>query len=261
MNSTMIKSGNKNYLLDFSNNRITFADNRFYRHDNGNYYPSSTTLLDAYPKSAGFYEWLKKAGEDSDNIRDEAGRRGSVVHDLTERYDRGEEVNLMNEYGDVSIKMSEWGMFERYVEFRSHFKTEVVHSEMNMVSAALQFGGTLDRVMIVDGVKLLIDIKTSNAIYNHYWLQLASYAKLYEENVGNDLEGVAILWLNARTKTDGKAGSYQGKGWQLLPCYDQKEIDRYWRLFQSTQRLWIEENSGMQPRKTEYKLSHKFKQQ
>jgi hypothetical protein len=252
------KIANKNYRLDLANNRITFLDNRFYFHENGNYYPSSTTILDAYPKSAGFYEWLKRAGDDADSIRDEAGRKGSVVHDLTEKYDDGLEVNLLNEYGDVNIRMSEWNMLEKYVEFRNRFKTEVIHSELNMVSAALQYGGTLDRVMMVEGRKLLVDIKTSNAIYNHYWLQLASYARLYAEQFDSDLEGVAILWLNAKTKTDGKSGTWQGKGWQLIVEQDQKEIDRYWKLFQATQRLWIEENGSAQPKKMEYKLSHKF---
>lgn len=253
------KVNNKNYRLDLSNNRVTFLDNRFYYHENGNYYPSSTTILDAYPKSAGFYEWLKRAGEDADTIRDDAGRRGSNVHHLTEKYDNGEEVNLLNEYGDVSISMGEWAQFERYVEFRNRFKTEIIHSELNLVSAQLQFGGTLDRIITLDGKKLLIDIKTSNAIYNHYYLQLASYAKLYEEHFQPDIEGVAILWLNAKTKTDGKAGTCQGKGWQLIIQDDQKEIDRYWKLFQATQRLWMAENGGMMPRRTEYKLSHKFK--
>jgi hypothetical protein len=259
MMTTVITSANKNYRLDLTNNRITFLDNRFYTHENGSYYPSSTTILDAYPKNAGFYEWLKKAGEDSDSIRDEAGRRGSVVHNLTEMYDLGVEVNLLDDNGNISVKMFEWSLFERYIEFRKRFNVEILHTELNLVSDRLQFGGTLDRIVNINGKKILLDIKTSNAIYNHYWLQVASYAKLYEELVESNIEGVAILWLNAKTKTDGKAGSCQGKGWQLITCEDQKEIDQYWKLFQATQRLWVAENGSMQPKQLSYQLSHKIK--
>lgn len=62
-------------FIKITKDRIEFLDSRFYQHANGNFYPSVTTILDAYPKSAAFYEWLKKAGEDADEIRDEAGRK------------------------------------------------------------------------------------------------------------------------------------------------------------------------------------------
>jgi len=82
-----------------------------------NYLPSVTTILEAYPKDASYFKWLKDVGSDADAIRDEAGRRGSVVHELTERYDCNEEITLINDYGTPQYKMLEWSMFERYVEF------------------------------------------------------------------------------------------------------------------------------------------------
>lgn len=251
------KINNKNYRLDLSNNRISFLDSRFYYHEAGKYYPSVTTILEAYPRNAGFYDWLKRAGENADEIRDEAGRRGSIVHNLTEMYDRGEEVNLLGPTGDISVKLSEWSFFSRYVEFRNRFPFAIEHMELNMVSDKLQFGGTLDRVINLNGKRILFDIKTSNSLYNHFWLQMAAYARLFEEEQ-TPVDAIAILWLNAKTRTDGKNGAMQGQGWQLIIESDQKAVDKYWKLFIATMKLWMEENAGMQPRQIQYQLKHKL---
>ena len=195
-------------------------------------------------------------GEDADSIRDEAGRRGSVVHNLTERYDNGEEVALINDYGIIDYKLNEWAMFERYVDFRTRFPAEIFHTEFNLINEKLGFAGTLDRVMNVDGKTLLVDIKTSNAIYPSYWLQLAAYEQLLIKYHGyNTLDGVAILWLNAKTRTEGKKGAIQGAGWQLVV---KEETDKDWELFQATHKLWLAENEGMKPKQLTYQIKHKL---
>ncbi len=57
----------KNFKIE--GNQITFEDARFY-YLNGNFYPSVTTILSAYPRDAHFYKWLKEVGNDADTIRD-----------------------------------------------------------------------------------------------------------------------------------------------------------------------------------------------
>ncbi len=243
-----------NYTIN--NNQLTFLDTRYYKCGEDGYVPSVTTILEAYPKGAQYYEWLKKHGEDADNIRDEAGRRGSVVHNLTERYDAGEEVSLINEHGVIDFKISEWAMFERYVDFRNRFPAEIFYTEKNIISEKLGFAGTLDRVMNIEGYTLLVDIKTSGAIYNSYWLQLAAYEQLLlEEHGHNILDGVAVLWLNAKTRTEGKKGQVQGVGWQLVV---KEDTDKDWELFQATHKLWLAENEGMKPKQLTYQIKHKL---
>ncbi len=249
------KINNKNYLLDLTGKQLTFLDTRFYLSPKGNYLPSVTTVLEAYPKSAAFYDWLKKNGEDADEIRDEAGRRGSVVHGLTERYDNGEEVSLMDENGYIAYKLGDWAMFEKYVQFRTRFPFEVEFVEMNIVSDVLGIGGTIDRVINFEGKKILVDIKTSNTIYPSYWLQLAAYERMLFTEAGIRVDDVAILWLNAKTKTDGKKGTYQGNGYQML--FRGTDSAKDWRLFQATLSLWNAENEGSKPREMSYSLSHK----
>lgn len=241
-----------NYQL--KGNQITFNDNRFYNLGD-EFYPSVTTILQAYPKDAGFYKWLKEVGNDADAIRDAAGDRGSTVHKLTEQYDDGLEVSLINEDGRLNFSMQEWAMFERYVNFRQRFPLEIQASEMTLISQKFQEAGTLDRYIILNGKRMIIDIKTSNALYDHYWLQLAAYKRMFEDISGQSVDAVGILWLNAKTRTEGSKGQIQGEGWQLLIREDTaRDLD----LYEATKKLWLAQNEGMKPRQVSYTLTHKL---
>lgn len=246
----------KQYKMDLDKNRIEFTDHRFYLSGNGMYIPSVTTILEAYPKGAEYYAWLKRVGEDADTIRDEAGRRGSIVHDLTEKYDNMEEVSFVNANG-LKYKMLEWAMFERYVEFSNNFQHEIIMMESHMISEQLGFAGTVDRVIDMNGNRMLMDIKTSNAVHDSYWLQLAAYHRLLME-YGQEVDSVGILWLNAKTRTAGKSGAIQGVGWQLVTKRID-EVEKDWKLFQATYDLWKHVNETMKPKNISYQLTHKKK--
>jgi len=243
----------EHFKIDELNNRIELLDNRFYELD-GHLYPSVTTILDAYPKGPAFFEWLKVAGEKADEIRDQFGKRGSVVHNLTELYDRGHQVSLMFD-GKPQYTSMEWNMFERHIEFCERFKPEIAGIELNYASHDLKFGGTLDRIIKINGKITLIDIKTSNYLHNHFWLQMAAYVKLFEENNPDfKVEQIGILWLNAKTRSDGKKDTIQGTGWQLK--FPEKSIADYWELFQAVHKLWNIEFGSLKPRNTIYQLNH-----
>jgi hypothetical protein len=242
------------FIIDLQARQLTMLDARFYYDTNGEFVPSVTTILEAYPKDAHFFKWLKEVGTDADAIRDEAGRRGSVVHQLTEQYDAGEEVSLLNIDGNLQYKMLEWSMFERYVEFSTRFKPEIIMSEQNFVNSFLGFAGTLDRVIKMNGLTYLIDIKTSNVIHDSYWLQLAAYRELLLQNKGMEVDFVSILHLNAKTRTEGKIGAIQGQGWQLV---QQRDTAKELSLFDKVRDLWLEQNKDAKPKRASYTLTHK----
>lgn len=241
-------------MYQINDKQLTFLDARYYKTDDGGFVPSVTTILDCYPKGAAYYSWLKENGKDADEIRDEAGRRGSVVHKLTEDYDMGAEVKLVNSNGSIDYKLNEWAMFERYVDFRSRFSFVTDCIELNIISKNLGFAGTIDRVINLNGERILLDIKTSNAIYPSYWLQLAAYRTLLFE-AGVEVDKVAILWLNAKTRTEGKKGDIQGIGWQMITKED--TIQDY-QLFKATHALWLAENKTIKPKQLTYQISHKL---
>jgi hypothetical protein len=261
MSDSKLRTGQ--FQVDTESNQITFIDVRWYANDRGDdYYPSVSTVLDAYPKSWAFYEWLKKEGNNADKIRDAAGETGSIVHQLTEKYDLGEVVSLFDTDGKIRYRAQEWAEFEKYVQFRKTIPMEVLSTEENMVSDTMRVGGTLDRrvnFIKSDGSKLsaIADIKTSNLIHPHYWLQLEAYRRMYmEKHPDDEVDTTCIIWLNAKTRTDGKKGTMQGKGWQVL--FPEKTADHYWKLFNCTYDLWYEENQDTKPRNTIYTLSHKI---
>jgi hypothetical protein len=241
-------------MYQINDKQLTFLDSRFYKTDDGGFVPSVTTILECYPKGAAYYNWLKEAGKDADEIRDEAGRRGSVVHKLTEDYDIGEEVQLVNPNGSIDYKLNEWAMFERYVEFRRRFQFVTDCIELNIISKDLGYAGTIDRVININGERILLDIKTSNAIYPSYWLQLAAYRTLLY-SMGAEVDKVAILWLNAKTRTEGKKGDIQGIGWQMITKEDTMHDIQ---LFKATHALWIAENQTSKPKQLTYQISHKL---
>ena len=244
-----------NFIIDQNKGRIEFIDSRFYLLADGGYVPSVTTILEAFPKDASYFKWLKDVGGDADMIRDEAGRRGSVVHELTEQYDAGEEVTFVNQYGSPQYKMLEWSMFERYVDFCKNHNPKNEMVEAHMISKKLGFAGTIDRVIEMNGKYILMDIKTSNSIYPSYWLQLAAYNELLKET-GVECDCVGILWLNAKTRTTGKNGAIQGVGWQLV-SRDLKEVKKDYKLFKSTYELWKFMNEDIKPRELSYQITHK----
>jgi len=239
-------------LTKIKNNQLTFTDGRYYVDETtGEYYPSVTTILEAYPKPYALMQWMKEQGKNSDEIIQAAGRRGSNVHYLTEQYDKGFEVNLLNSEGHPMYSLEEWGMFEKYVDYSNALSPKNELIEQQVLSPKLGLAGTIDRIVVINKKKYILDIKTSNGIYNSYWLQIAAYqqAIMREANIFTD--GVAILWLNAKTRTKK---DLQGVGWQLIVKEDTKKD---WNLFRAVQKLWLAEHSEDKPKQFSYNLSYK----
>ncbi len=244
----------KSYLLDHSLNRITLLDGRFYYGDSGEPIPSVTTILEAYPKGAQYYKWLKDEGSNADDLMIEAGRKGSVVHDLTERYDKGEKIELINETGKMALSTYEWAMFERYVDFTKRFNPKHELIEQNVVSEKLGYAGTIDRPKtIINGRSYLVDIKTGPTIYDYYWCQLAAYRELAKTEMKMKVDDVAVLHLNAKIRTENPK-EIQGIGWKLYTPPNTHEY--YLDLFHATKKLWTALNGNTVPKQIVHQLSH-----
>lgn len=261
---------NEAIFIDKKNNRITYKDMRFNEAEDklGEYCPGSTTILQCAPKDSSYYEWLKKYGNASDTISLEAMEKGSTVHKLTELYDKGNVISAQREDGSPIYSSNEWEMFIKYVEFSEKHKPEVIVNEASYCLSYLGYGGTLDRVVKLNGETWLLDIKTGN-MYEYYWMQLASYKRLFEEwqkffwgEIKTKIDRIGIIHLNAKTRGEDKKGkSIQGYGWSIETPESWTEskdsYEYYLKLFDNVKEMWLFQNKNFKPKNKIFTLEVK----
>lgn len=233
--------------------QINFLDERFYTDDGERFVPSVTYILESYPKGAGFTRWLKDMGSNADQVVERAAAVGTKVHNAIEKLLLGEEIEWDGENYDLDI----WIYILRFAEFWKTYKPKLISTEEAFLDHELGYGGTLDLVCEIKGDRWLIDLKTSNAIYNSYELQVAAYRKLYEKATGTKIDRAGIFWFKARTRgADKKGKKIQGEGWQLVE-YERDWFQAY-DLFEAVHRIWKHENPNAKPKNRVYPISVKL---
>lgn len=190
------------------------------------WFPSVTTVLSAYPKGEGFERYLvsQSSWKDAQQALKQAGERGTNVHEATEKLDSGKEIVREN-YSD-----EEWDHLWGFVNWRKDFPWKVKDTERVLCSSKHKLGGTLDRVYFDDETQenVLIDIKTSSAIYDSYWLQVAVYAKMYEELTGEEIHRVGVVRTAPKRKKKYEYVSKPKGEWeQDLSVFD--AVHKVWK--------------------------------
>lgn len=233
--------------------QINVLDERFYesaKHP-GVYYPSVTTILDAYPK--GFLiQWYKEMGFNADVILEQAAESGSKVHNAIEMFLAGQKVTWEDNEFRPRYTLQEWQMICKFIEFWETYKPEMLVNEFTLVSDELKFGGTIDLISKINNEIWLIDFKTSNSIYKTHELQLSAYTTAWNTlNPDYKIQRTGILWLKAQTRGTDKSGKkIQGAGWQLKEF--ERPVEECFKLFQHTQAIWNEENPNYRPKNQIY---------
>jgi len=159
------------------------------------YYPSSTTILNAYPQSPQLTKWIAEKGwQESQRIKSDAGARGTSVHTAVEELLNGVELNK------VMFALEEWNKINSFVEWYKAYKPEIISLEMPVFSLKYGYAGRTDCIAKIGTKIYVIDWKTSSAIHPNFWLQFASYAQAIEEMTDIKIDCVAGLQLGARNK-------------------------------------------------------------
>ena len=240
----IIKKANfpkQEYNRDFK--QITTNDSRFYE-DGNRTYPSVTYVLSYYPKGRNFEDWLKKVGYASDFIAKKAADEGTLVHNLAERYLRGDKIDLMDEDQNPKYDLKIWKMFLRFVDFWETSKAELIETEVFLYSDALNIAGTCDLVCKINDEICVIDIKTSNHLQITYELQSAIYARWFEECYDQKVDKVGILWLKS-PKRSYKEGVLQGKGWEVFES--KRSMDENIEIYKHVRAIFDLENPTLKP--------------
>jgi len=233
-------------FIDIELNRIQFCDERFYAIEDGDktlYYPSCTSILDLYPKGPAFMQWIKDHGNASDEVARRAAESGSRVHDSVERLIKGEEIV----WDDKVHNLIEWQALLKFKDFHDRFSPEYIAVETVVYNHELKYAGQLDIVCEIDGERWLLDNKFGNAIYPTYYFQLAAYKEAWTQmHPDLPIDKTGIMWLKANTRTEGKPGTMQGKGWQVVSSKESHE--RLFEIFKKTLDIYYYSNPNPAPK-------------
>jgi hypothetical protein len=198
------------------------------------WYPSVTTIIgDSFPKGIGFQKYLanQESYESSQDILKAAGKRGTNVHEATEVLERGHIL-----YRD-NFTLEEWTMLQGFVAWHKKYNPRPIHIERGWVSDQLETGGTIDRVYDIQGDIVVLDIKTSSAVHQNYFCQVAVYDRLLTEHTTLVADYTAILRLAPKKKD----------GYEYV-LRDRDEIEEDFAVFQSVQKIWKYRNPKAKPK-------------
>lgn len=166
---------------------------RFYITPEGNAYPSVTTVLGSAGDKQWYEDWIARVGkEEAERITRQAGRRGTAVHEIAEKY-------LLNDSEYVKGQMP-----ANIVSFKSikplldkHLGL-IAGLELPLYSDFLRVAGRSDCIAKWDGIWSIVDFKTSKRekkkddIHN-YFMQASCYSQMFFERTGKMIPQIVII--------------------------------------------------------------------
>jgi len=161
--------------------------------------PSVTTIMSRFKDSGGLLYWAFEQGKLAqqgviaklyDNA-EKAANIGTLAHSMVEKFVNGEDHMEVIKTVELEAATKALNAFQMFRDWHEQTNIEIIshYQEIQLVSERYQYGGTPDAIGKFKDKLILLDWKTSNAIYTDYMLQLAAYAILWEENRGEKIEG------------------------------------------------------------------------
>ena len=178
---------------DFAQDETKPDGSRVYVNASGVGYPSATTVLSILNKDS-INKWRERVGEEeADRISKQATTRGSKIHLMTESYLKNEEID----FDTVKASLLDKEMFNKFKTILDPIDN--IHcQELALYSDFLRMAGRVDCIAEYNGVRAVIDFKTSNRpkkkeYISSYFMQTAAYAIMYEERTGIPVPYLVIL--------------------------------------------------------------------
>jgi len=152
------------------------------------WYPRVTKICDVKSKPALYYFYAQAPNFEAANLKKKkAADEGKIVHEIIESFITRRSIIIPDEY--LGFKKA----FEEFLKNHSFFsKFEWI--EKKVKHPVYRYVGTFDALGEIDGNFSLIDIKTSQSVYEDYRLQTAAYFyALNEEPWLLDYKGTKII--------------------------------------------------------------------
>ena len=157
-----------------------------YHLKNGDKVPGVTTVLQGLGWNKGalmYWAWDQgRNGKDFRETKDDAADLGTLVHTLIEAEMRGTPTPTI----PLEMKEKAENGLLGFYEWRDAFKLESTGSEVALVSEQYKYGGTIDYPCLLNGRRVILDLKTSKDVYADHRIQLAAYGALWNETHPDD---------------------------------------------------------------------------
>lgn len=139
-------------------------------------------------------EILGEARKRPDTLKDQAADLGSRAHAFIDRIIRNEEP------ADVPPEIA--APVQAFHEWWKGSGIELVMGDTPVASREYGYGGSLDALGRKDGKFIVLDWKTSNAIYPEYALQVAAYAQALRETYEIECNEAIIVRFGKKRPVD-----------------------------------------------------------
>ncbi len=138
---------------------------------------------------------IYKASTLHEEKKKEAADLGSKIHDWIEQHAKGKNPEMPEEK-EVQIGVTS------FLQWKEENKVSIISSERVVYSKKHDYIGKMDLECRVNGKLCLIDIKSSNGLYNTYNLQTAAYVMADEEESNRKYKGRWLIRVAKETEKE-----------------------------------------------------------
>jgi len=202
-----------------------------YFNEAGQQVPSSTTALGVISIPALPYVAWKLGTEKKDYkvVWKDLADIGTLTHKMCFARDTKGKVD----FGIYTQRQIDYAgiCFDKYLNWEKQHTIKIIKLECPSVSERYQYGGTLDKLCILDDIPTLVDYKTGKAFYRSMFYQGASYKNLVKENKLGKVKDVMVL----------RFGRKPEEGFEVWKA-TKEEMKLAWQVFLTALKLYKKTN-------------------
>lgn len=220
------------------------------------YLPSVTWISGYYPKGIAFWKWLANKGwDEAERLRVEAGDKGSKVHYATSDIDAGISIDIKQPYpnketGELEeLRPEEIEAIQSFIDWLDVTNPELLANEQVVFGDG--YAGTIDRIYRIGDQIWIVDLKTSQNIWEEFKLQISAYS---HANVEYGKLGISDKEWQNRKLAILQVGYRRNR-----VKYKFTEVEDKFDLFLMAKKIWENENPNAKPKEAIYPLILKSK--
>lgn len=111
-------------------------------------------------------------------------------------------INALIDGGTMDLTEDVKPAVDGFLKFIEESNLKIEHGDRKIISMKYGYGGSLDALGLENGRIVVVDFKTSSAIYPEYGLQVAAYCQAFQETYGLDYLPEAYILRLGKTKPE-----------------------------------------------------------